>query len=267
MKLNRFRGKYWSNSKLAHFLYEKIGIPKPTSATAEEWDEWNINVETNHPVIHWIVDKLFGKVQDVLLFPTDVINEIRVYLRYRFVLKSHLIQTGLRPGEWHEVDTQLLHGCFSTLVDFVECQKANMQVWSKKDVDQPLWRRFSLLRWGQYRSKEDGIAYLKWEMSLIDNGIPSHQSIAATEIYNLYKWWTEDRPKRVDAYELAGWNRFEEQHPTDRTKFRLTSNRTPEERAELGDIFKRAGIIEEQYRQEDDEMLIRLIRIRKSLWT
>lgn len=267
MRLNKFRARYWSNSNLAHNIYEKIGIPKPHSATCEEWDEWTTNAETNHPVAHWVVDKLFDGVQNALSFPYDVLNEIRTYLRNRYVLKTHLIETGLKLGEWHEVETKMLQGCFGLLVDFVECQKANMHVWTMKESDKPMWRRFPLLRWGQYRSKEDGITYLKWEMSLIDDGIPSQQAVNATAIYQLYTWWTEVRPQRKDPYELSGWNRFEELHPRDTSVFRLSSNRTPEEQAELGDIFKRVSIIEEQYRQEDDEMLTKLVQLRRSLWT
>lgn len=267
MKLSRYRSNYWSNSKLAHWIYEHIGSPKPEAATAEEWDEWNDNIEVNHPTIHWIVDKMFDGVQNCLMFPMDVLNEIRTYLRMRYVIKSHLIQTNLKPGEWHEVENQILHGCFSLLVDFVECQKANMQVWSQKQKDQPLWRRFPILRWGQYRSKEDGIAYLKWEMSLNQDGIPDRQAKDAVDIYQLYLWWTETRPKRVDPYELAGWNKFEEDHPRDRSVFRLTSNITPEEQQELKSIFERVRVIEQQYQQEDDEMLIKLIQLRQSLWT
>lgn len=267
MRLHKFRSSYWSNSKLAHNIYTWLNIPKPDSATAEEWDEWNIAVETKYPTLHWIVDKLFNGVQDVLHFPLDLVDSIRVYLRNRYVLKTHMIKTGLEIGQWHEVENQILHGCFSLLVDFVECQKANMHVWSQKEADQPLWRRFPLLRWGQYRSKEDGIAYLKWEMSLTHDGVPDRQALDAVNIYNLYVWWTETRPKRKDAYELAGWNKFEEDHPIDRSVFRLTSNRTPEEQQELSDIFKRVRIIEEQYDQEDDEMLMKLMQIRRGMWT
>ncbi|PPD52557.1 MAG: hypothetical protein CTY12_06340 [Methylotenera sp.] len=267
MKISKFRSKHWSNSKLAHWIYNKLGVPKPESATAEEWDDWNINVETNHKIIHWIVDDLFDYVQDILFFPSDLLDNVRIYIRNKYVLKTHIIQTGLKSGEWHEVDTKILEGCFLLLVDFVECQKANMYVWTMDDKDKPLWRRFSWLRWGQYRSKEDGIAYLKWEMSLVDDGIPSHQSMNAADVYQLYNWWTNIRPLRKDPYELSGWTKFEEQHPRDMSVFRLSSNRTPEEQAELNNIFKRVNIIEEQYNKEDDEMLTKLIQLRRSLWT
>jgi hypothetical protein len=38
-------------------------------------------------------------------------------------------------------------------------------------------------------------------------------------------------------------------------------------RAETDAAFKRVQELEQQYEQEEDEMLMRLMRVRRSLWT
>jgi hypothetical protein len=44
-------------------------------------------------------------------------------------------------------------------------------------------------------------------------------------------------------------------------------NETPEERVEVMQMLDKTHEIEKQYNDQDEEMMIRLIKIRQSLWT
>ena len=88
------------------------------------------------------------------------------------------------------------------------------------------------------------------------------------ELLALYKWWTVDRPARVDPYEASGWsalcNERREKSNGSKSFFR---KKTEEDQLKSKAILENLHKIEEQYEQEDEDMMIRLIRCRKGLWT
>lgn len=265
--MHKMRNKHWSCTKFAHWAFNKMGCPKPNSATMDEWDNWQEEIEEKHPIAYKLIDNGLDLCQDIIMFPTDVIHAVRYYYRSRFVLKSHYLQTKLEPGKYHENDVRILHGLFETLVDFVEVEKANMLYWTSLDDDpRPWWHRISLLRWGEYRSREDGIAYLNWEMELLDwdNRHFSQQAMVAQEIYDLYIWWKDIRPNRPDPYEVSGWSDWmdERGHLSPRKIF--GEDPDPDKTMKL---LAKLHKIENEYDQEDERNLIRLIKIRSHLWT
>ena len=101
-------------------------------------------------------------------------------------------------------------------------------------------------------------------------GQPTPQAVAAVEIETLYLWWVETRPARIDPSDA---------YPDPLMEKRLANRKnggsvmdffckgTPEEEAEKRIRYDQMNVLEKQYADEDDEMFIRLIKIRKSLWT
>jgi hypothetical protein len=101
-------------------------------------------------------------------------------------------------------------------------------------------------------------------------GKPTYQAEKALEILALYKWWTEVYPNRPDPHDASGWTEYcdrkREEHGETGLSF-MKESANPELRA-LGDrALMKTREIEEAYEKEDEEMLIRLIKIRNSLWT
>lgn len=246
--LYKTRYNYWSCSKLAEWVLDKI----------------------DNPTLQSTIEDSFDRLQDIIMFPVDVIDAIRVYFRNRFVSKSHTLQTRLPKGTYHENDTRLLHGAFELLVDFVEVEKSNMLHWSTDRRDQPWWHNTRLLRWGEYRSRQDGLEYVTWEMKLVhQDGVHlTNQAIIAKEVYELYTWWKDIRPARPDAYEVTGWSDWcDEQDRLTDGKYSQNifgDDPDPIKTSKLLDEVRR---IEAEYENEDSQMLIRLVKIRKGLWT
>jgi len=56
-----------------------------------------------------------GKYRDFLLW----IDSVYYWVKYRFVNKHHIVDTGLKPG-YHDVDELIFHACFQLLGRFVE---------------------------------------------------------------------------------------------------------------------------------------------------
>lgn len=263
------RASYWSNSKVSKYLQKKFcGVEKPSAASLEEWDDIENRTKKACPFIHWLTEEFFDKVQDFVNFPNDALHSIRYYIQNRWVTKTHYLKTGLKPGDWNELDTRILHGLFTELVDFIEVEKAWMQVVFdgsgeiKKKYNYPSWRN-GIFRYGVWRSPEAGLDHLNWEISLGDESLGEYekspiQAANAKEQLELYNWWKNVRPNRPDPYEASGWSKLCEQDG-----WSLRSNITPEHRKSLELLNE----IEQAQENEDEEMLIRLIKIRKSLWT
>ena len=62
--------------------------------------------------------------------------------------------------------------------------------------------------------------------------------------------------------EISGWSEFCAKYPTLWRK-----QETPEQAEESQVTLKKVREIEARYEQEDEDMLIRIIKVRKSLWT
>lgn len=241
---------YWSNSKFADFVR---GTVKPQSETYEGWEQWNAQAKKAHPVRYWITEDVFDFIQNIIFWPHNKINSIGFWFKNRFIIKSHCLTahpTDIPPGQWCDLSERLLYCSFNELVNFVEIECANLE------------------RPGRGRSARLGKKYLKYCISLVYNeewgcapddplyGQPMPQAKTYSEILNLYLWWTETRPKRKDPHDES-----------DQSLWPWDTTLSDEEREKLRASIEKTSNIEQQYRDEDDEMLISLIRTRHHLWT
>ena len=173
---------------------------------------------------------------------------------------------------------------FNELVDFVEIEQAwHHCIWSdeaKKEFEVPWWRK-GWLRWRTWRSPEAGMAYLTWASGLVVDenmgaepgskgfGEPTYQAKAAKEIIELYTWWTVTYRNRPDPYDASGWTEYcELSRQANGGKLGWSSkDKSPELRKMSDNSHKLLRKIEAAYEKEDEAMMIRLIKIRQSLWT
>jgi hypothetical protein len=100
-------------------------------------------------------------------------------------------------------------------------------------------------------------------------GEPTYQAKSAKEIIELYTWWTVTYRNRPDPYEASGWTAYcEASREANGGKPNWTSNKeNPELKKMSKESYKRLDRMERDYETEDEAQLIRLIKIRKSLWT
>jgi hypothetical protein len=166
-------------------------------------------------------------------------------------------------------------------VDFVEIELAWWNIaWSgseeRRKYQAPFWAT-GWFRWRSWRSPESGIDNLKWQMSLTNDWLdderpdrhkPSQQAEKAKEILELYTWWKEVYPKRPDPYEVSGWSEYCERKREKGSLFFDEDDDNPNvEKIDTQPMLDKITELEAQYEQEDTDMMIRLIKIRQSLWT
>lgn len=236
------------------------------------WKDWEEQAKKKSPLGYFLADTFPDLINDYVLLPYHKFNDGMWWLRYRIGSKYTYfkINTGLEPG-YYDADTRMLYGMFSLLVDYIEVERAWQQrLWNTPpDGDEKPVGFFE--RWN-LRDAEAGLRYIDWETKLDDPSLPineqnPHQAQAAREILALYKWWKayEDRP---DIHDASGWSAWCDKLRDNGVGFLEDDpNETAEDRAEKSQALSRSAEIEEAYEKEDEEMLIRLIKIRRSLWT
>jgi hypothetical protein len=271
--------KYWTCSKFADWVR---GTPSLRAGTSEEWKAWEKQARKKK-YRYWLAEEGIDYLERLICWPTNRISDLRYYVNNRWITKSHALTSNLKRGSWYDFDTRLLHAAFDELVNFVEIEQAWMQVVfsaeERKKYKTPWYRTFFRLR--LWRCPEAGLDYLKWASDLknddawIDKddpeyGQPTSQALAAKEIFQLYKWWKEERPERPDPYEVSGWSEYcdirrnEAKDSESNLLFNIV-NKEKDERMNI--ILRKSHEIEREQMDEDTAMLIRLVKIRGNLWT
>ena len=272
---------YWSCSPFADWLR---GTKKLSMGTSEEWDDWTTAAQMKHNFRYWLAEEALGHIQDFVTWPARKLNDVRYYINNRWVSRSHSLTAhprDIKPGQWQDVGNRILPCLFNELVDFVEIEQAwHHCMWSddaKTKFDVPWWRK-GWLRWRTWRNAEAGMEYLRWAETLTNAEFldddkkhlaePTHQAKAAKEIIELYTWWTVTYRARPDPYDASGWTEYcEASRLANGGKLSWSGDKSPELKKMSDKAHKLLQKIEAQYEKEDEAMMIRLIKIRQSLWT
>jgi hypothetical protein len=253
--------------------------------TSEEWDEWTTAAQMKHNFRYWLAEEGLSHLQDFVYYIPNRLNDLRYYINNRWVSHSHRLTAhprDIKPGSWRDVGNRFLPCLFNELVDFVEVEQAwHHCLWSddmKNKYNVP-WYRKGWLRWRTWRCPEAGLEYLNWAAGLkVDEhmgsepgskgyGEPTYQAKAAKEIIELYTWWTVTYRNRPDPYDASGWTEYCEKAREFNGGKLFGSKTTPELRKMSDKSHNLLRKIEAAYQKEDEQMMIRLIRIRESLWT
>jgi hypothetical protein len=273
------RSNYWSCTKFADWIR---GKDKLNVGTGEEWNDWNITSKSERPFRYWLAESALDNLQNFIYFPIDQLYNVKYWINNRYVTKTHTLTSNLKKGQWYELDTRILNCLFDELVNHVEIELASSNYrWSdeaRKKYKVPFWS-CGWFRWRTYRNVDAAMDYLEWASNLrwtdeevgADDpmcGMSTYQAINARETRELYLWWKNVYPNRPDPHDASGWTEFCGRRTTQEGwLLSWFDDKTPEEAEETKRILDHCKEIEDRYEKEDDEMLIRLIKIRRNLWT
>jgi hypothetical protein len=160
------------------------------------------------------------------------------WLKHRTWDRYHVVHIrSLEPG-YHDVDVRMFHAAFDLLVDFVEGELA-YEAYTGFSVEKPWWQTTK----SYVKANAEMLAnrHFDWVASDSDVGDAQRNSMAAVK--ELYVWYKHKRPKRANAKDL--W----------------ALNNEPQAR------YQKRVDLTKSYEEEDTANLIRLVRIRGSLWT
>jgi hypothetical protein len=275
------RSHYWTCSKFADWLR---GTTKLKAGTSEEWHEWEDRAKAAYPIRWWLAEEGLDHIQKFVYYIPDRLNDIRYYVNNRWVSHSHRLTAhprDIKPGQWQDVGNRFLPCLFNELVDFVEVEQAwHYVMWNpeeQKKYNVP-WYRSGWLRWRTWRCPEAGLAYLNWASTLTNEEFleegekhlaePTYQAKAAKEIIELYTWWTVTYRNRPDPYEASGWTAAcEASRIANGGRLSFSGDKDPVLKKQSDKAHKLLQKIEKAYEAEEEQMMVRLIKIRQSLWT
>ena len=274
---------YWSCSPFADWIR---GTKKLSAGTSEEWDEWNTAAQIKHNFRYWLAEEALGHIQDFVTWPVRKIHDIKYYINNRWVTRTNSLTAhprDIKPGQWQDLGNRFLPCLFNQLVDFVEVETAWSQIaWGDKEARakyNPPFYASGWFRWRTWRCPQAGLDHLDWAMTLTNvewldedkksEAVPTSQAISAKEIKELYVWWTTVYPNRPEPMDASGWSEhcdaMRVKYPS--SLFSSLTGKDSDDKKASDKAHKLLQEIEAAYEKEDEEMLIRLIKIRDSLWT
>jgi len=238
----------------------------PKSASMDDWAIWHKEAK-KRKVAYWLSRTMpsYFRVKGMQLYDFKMQFKYRLQKRHRY----HLIDTGLGYG-YHEIENRMLHGMFNMLKDFVEIEKAQLHYVS-----------YNFDKNSKPSKREAGLLHLEWEIALTHDtdysnhmgdpelaGQPTDQALNAQKIKDLYLWWVDTRPQRIDPWDEEFKRRKENKEEVKLDFYEMWgTNQTDEEKEARSKFLDEKQAIEDAYMKEDDEMLIELTKIRRSLWT
>jgi hypothetical protein len=275
------RNHYWTIGPFADWLR---GTPSPGALTSKGWRDWNAMAKAAHPIRYWLADEGLDYLQRFFYYIPDKLYGLKYYINNRWVTRTHALTahpSNIPRGEWRDLGSRFLPCLYNELVDFVEVELAWWHIaWSDRNernkYDAPFWAT-GWFRWRTWRCPQAGLDNLAWQMTLTNEEFleddqkhlaePTYQAINAKEILELYTWWKEVYPNRPDPHDAGGWSDYCAKFRNEGRDFLDFEDRTDEEREASSRALDATQTIEDKYNKEDEEMMIRLIRIRQSLWT
>jgi|SRR6185437_939759 len=223
------------------------------------------------------------------------LRHIYYNIRNRLFKKYYLIDIKAMPrGDWWDTDYRMFHGMFQLLVDYVEGECSHLSKYGSKYVTEKLEKdedvhRFIVAyyqspKWFRWIEKERwnrllGQAHLEWEISLDRPDLPENernpsQAKSARKILELYKWYKDIYPNRIDpcdAFPEPVYKHLDNNgNPTDKMfeeKQQDGFYRMNNFSDEAHEYYNKVEKLEDQYYEEEQQKLKELIDIRNCLWT
>lgn len=240
----------------------------PGALTSKGWRLFKKEYKERAPIRYWLMHDLKYSVFMPVKWKYEHISD---WIRYRTYDKYHIVKTGLKP-EYQDLQTIMLHANFNLLKDFVEVEQAwSRYCWSNEYKENasfwekyvPFYRVFF-----PFRNPEMGIAHFEWAATLDDPNLPiyersDHQAEVSREILALYLWWVNQRPAREEAEYVS----YDHQGLGDLAALDDDFDKNAEDYKIHVAAMDAASRQEDDWEKEDELMLIRLIKVRKELWT
>jgi hypothetical protein len=277
---------YWTCSKFADWLR---GTTKLKCGTGEEWVEWEKRAKADYPVRWWLAEEGLDYVQRFIMFIPETLHSIKYYINNRYITRTHALTAhprDIKPGTWSDVGHRFLPCLFNELQDFVEVELAWWHlIWaeeSERAKYKAPWWNFGWWNLHQWRCPQAGLDNLEWQRQLIYDdewmdktdprwGKPTPQAEKAQEILDLYNWWTKVYRNRPEPMEASGWSAYcnacRDEAGNSSVMALMSDVKSPALKKQGDKAHKLLRKLEEAYEKEDEEMMIRLIKVRHGLWT
>ncbi len=267
MAVNMEKFKSWFSEKV-------LGLhPAPYSLPGfDDWDAYKLNIKKEKPLAYFIVYQV-PDAYDWVKYKLKPIDRAVEYCANRFISKDHILVTSYPLGLERNNPDFMLYANFSILVRMVEYHSAvrfmslfkNMRSYYRYPF---LRNHFSWARYKPWHNREAGLHFLQEQMMWDDpdgEEIHPNQALEYRETYELYLWWTITRPARPTSWVGSGYEQFHRDMHNKYGEDKGSSVYTADELARRNACSQLMNDLDDNYREEDDAMLLRLIKHRMFL--
>ena len=285
---------YTSSAPVAWVRSKVFKIEKPLALPWGGWDDWDAELRAKRPIAYFLTEVFPVWLEVIPNYTTKYYTDLRVYV-LNIRNHTHHLDSTLEKGVYHDFSERMLYSLFDSFVEYIEVDEAYSSItWydesSQKKYKVPFRMRHPVLNWGRaWRCPEAGIDHMKWEMEQgLGDGTDigaDRQMASAYEKMALYTWWKVIRPARGESWEASGfrafWNKMDAKYGNEMETKKLSKHRssrgwlglsgkscmTAAEKATYKKLSEAKDKLEDDWEDEDTEMMIRLIKLRKQLWT
>lgn len=201
------------------------------------WQDWHRTVKAMHPVKYWFSETLVNFVRHKIYWPIKhPVSDAHYWL------VSHII-----PGRrYHMLDLRQTHHHDTNHPD-----KCYHHGWI--DVpDKMLFALFNLL--GEYLNKEKPHDLTQWysrDKIESDEGMKTQQA-SLDEARAIHHWWISERDNQID-----------ERNHLQHLWYEAKKDKDPQREI----YWTKLKELDAKLEDKDDEMVVRLMKIRRTLWT
>lgn len=225
--------------------------------------------------------QLNRKIEDIRLdihysWPVRKFRDFRYALR-NMIFRGHnnVKLTKFSGKSWVETDTRLFEATFELLCEYLEDQKAWMEVICQSDKYDRITRwkmRYLPRTWRKQLSRELALRYLDWEINECE--LP-HQADAARKQKELYLWYNDVYNKYEDPWDklppppgkLFDSTPCEWDEDGNPTLYKIDLHTDDPVWDEYHKASNAASAEDDRRYLEATEKAIEVLRIRESLWT
>lgn len=221
----------------------RLGLPPfpKTAGTAKEFRDWDLKLQSEYPFRYSLRKAIKSFFFPIQVFFRSIQNRIW-QLRYRFVPKHKYTTIKLKrlePG-YYDTDTLIFYAAFELFEEFMQRQLTNPHhVWEYKEEDFEPWMDKDEVQ------KEMETRNAKWR-----------------EMNEIYNWWVNEYPNREQS--LPHFPVLPKQWGT------LAPFNEDFENEEIMKEWHRVGkerqIQHDKWAEDDQQMLIRLVKVMPQLW-
>lgn len=283
MKPYRARYGYFPSlfTETKYWIWSKTNTPMQRFGSWPNLFEWDMAAHEKYPFLYWLTEELGPTLAHYFFMPFDAFEDITIYIRWRFIERSHVINHGIKSGGWIDRQELVTAAVWAIFRDWIEserarnyydslCYRGKTEVLEKYPNVKKRWFR-------KFNSVELGRASLRSEYKSIegDDRVQNWQLIAVKEAIDLSDWYYDIylpwQAKRNEAYEKSAAEHQEilrqSSHFERAVETAKSIEKVEAEAAEVDDVAK----LLEKYKippsPADDllEMTCRVVKLSKSI--
>jgi len=207
-----------------------IGIPYPYALSLDGWDDWKTATQLKMPIRWWLFETVPDFINKSFMYKVKfTLTDLKWGFIHRYIRKHqyNIIRPSTLPPAYYDARDLILHANMHVLANFLEHEK---------------------------------------ESGIVDWGATEETQHVWSEANAIYEWWINKYPNRDEELDKKYPLPKEDNDEKPMLWMFYSKYENTPEAVEYKALLTKRSEEELVWEQEEEEMLIRLMKIRLSLW-